>query len=1473
MQSSDYQPFAVKTTNIMKVKNYLSTLGFILVTLNSLFSQSPYCASRGTLPWEHWIGNVQLGTINNASSKDGYGNFTSQTTQAAQGTTLGINLLPAYSWAGDPQIATMQWAAWADWNKNNIFEASEILGTGNNISRSVPVVVPATATLGNTRLRIAMKIGGLPTACETFAKGEVEDYTLNVTAPVVNTAGRDTLQIIRATLSRTRVLPGDTVSVSISVLNKGNGASSPNKSMNLYDTRGSFLRSSGIYEYKRFSSVVPLGAAIQPGETLNTTLTFRVDADYTHKKTLRIFTAAPFFLDLNTSVGLSGLQSISYGPLAPDTLPYELRPGLTAILPDADLSITASSTSLAYTGNEINYTVRVRNNGTIPAPFTEVNAFNFFSSFLSATLTPSKGNVATSNIVNQVSSVVGNWYVGTLAPGEEASCQVRVSSDAFNFEGQLLFVTPYVQSLKTNDPNPNNDNAPLTFIRTAPPSLAITNVTGATTGQPSGTLPLAITITNRGTQPSAPDSVFFAKWRRAGFGIGSFPFNYALNRVAVPSIAPGSSLTVNANFTLPATLKSNILNDFQSIEPYIMLKSEADRVSSRGPVDRGLFEVYSYFYPIQPASATDLSLTGSQLNTTWDSVNNGLRVSLTLRNNGTAAAQNVSVNINNTSVTNSSTTFNGTAVDNFTLLSGPGQVSREFTDFNGGREENGAMYALWKIPQIGPGESITATFEGKAVGYVGVPQGIDFYYKDLTIRPYILYADIRDANRANDSVSTFTYRIVRTPTTNLPDLTLANLAIPTRSVQQGNVLNFNFDLRNIGTAAAVGNFVVKSYLSTDPTLSANDYEDGIVPTANFPAGLTSPQVAGAMTVRNTLAPGNYYLILRVDGNDQIVENNENNNILVSTSTISVTAPVTTTCANNLFANGDLENGTTGWEGGGEPTTDANSGTGALRLGTTGVRIYRGASATAGKRYNFSGYFKADGTAQGFLNIKFLNSSYVPISDATLLPISSPNYRFESNPTNPFAVAPSGTAHVEIWMQKSVGSGYVYTDDWCLVEENDNNDPCANDATAPVIANCPQNQSRTILTGECVTILWAPPTATDNCGTPTLSFRSKAGNTLRPESSPTQAIFNTCVSDSLFYTAVDARGNRSVCAFAITLTNGCQPSYATGRGTTTVDLTTAGTCAAYKWEVLADFFPCGRPCQYQGWGRTSVTPNTTVTRVSGSCAQITLDSACFPIGRTTLVYAGANGNTETIVVNVTRQTTGGADIALSIAATPAVYRQFSNNVFRVSARNTGSTAFTNVRIELPFPAKTSNGGNATASVGTWSEWCPGRQCFEWTIPTLAPNSTATLDLPLFVLDATAPIVATTRLLASTPADGNTANNTASVTVTSAMPLQGVGNQALAIRQKPTQRIPVVLHNLYPSLTEGDLMVELESLIEKSVQFYIYTAAGKRVVTETRAIEKGKNLVPFDVYSLPSGVYFIQTDAGVGRGAPIRFSKFS
>jgi len=140
-----------------------------------------YCNSSGGTSKE-FINRVQLGTINNTSGdNNGYGDYTAIATNLAVGTSNTITIIPG--WYGNSRAESYN--VWIDFNKNGIFESSELVFSRTKdkaSSVSGTINIPTNALTGTTRMRVSMKFNFSPTACETFSNGEVEDYTINITS-------------------------------------------------------------------------------------------------------------------------------------------------------------------------------------------------------------------------------------------------------------------------------------------------------------------------------------------------------------------------------------------------------------------------------------------------------------------------------------------------------------------------------------------------------------------------------------------------------------------------------------------------------------------------------------------------------------------------------------------------------------------------------------------------------------------------------------------------------------------------------------------------------------------------------------------------------------------------------------------------------------------------------------------------------------------------------------------------------------------------------------------------------------------------------------------------------------------------------------------------------------------------------------------------------------------------------------------
>ena len=150
--------------------------------------QPNYCASNGNSVVDEYISRVQLASIDNSSGagSGGYTDFTSISTDLNKGTNYTITVTP--TWTGT--VYNEGYAVWIDLNRDGDFaDAGEQLwtqATTNASSVSGSFSIPSGAMETSTRMRVSMKYNGVPTSCETFSYGEVEDYTVNIKAAVAD---------------------------------------------------------------------------------------------------------------------------------------------------------------------------------------------------------------------------------------------------------------------------------------------------------------------------------------------------------------------------------------------------------------------------------------------------------------------------------------------------------------------------------------------------------------------------------------------------------------------------------------------------------------------------------------------------------------------------------------------------------------------------------------------------------------------------------------------------------------------------------------------------------------------------------------------------------------------------------------------------------------------------------------------------------------------------------------------------------------------------------------------------------------------------------------------------------------------------------------------------------------------------------------------------------------------------------------
>ncbi|MBR9920823.1 MAG: T9SS type A sorting domain-containing protein [Bacteroidetes bacterium] len=141
-----------------------------------------YCSSNSNNSSEEYIGRVQLNTIDNTSGGQNYSDFTNISTTLNEGQNYTITVTAV--WPGP--VYAEGYAVWIDYNNDADFtDAGELVwsqAANTNSPNSGSFTVPTGTSLTSTRMRVSMKYNGIPSSCEVFSYGEVEDYTIILNA-------------------------------------------------------------------------------------------------------------------------------------------------------------------------------------------------------------------------------------------------------------------------------------------------------------------------------------------------------------------------------------------------------------------------------------------------------------------------------------------------------------------------------------------------------------------------------------------------------------------------------------------------------------------------------------------------------------------------------------------------------------------------------------------------------------------------------------------------------------------------------------------------------------------------------------------------------------------------------------------------------------------------------------------------------------------------------------------------------------------------------------------------------------------------------------------------------------------------------------------------------------------------------------------------------------------------------------------
>ncbi|MCP3927579.1 MAG: T9SS type A sorting domain-containing protein [Bacteroidetes bacterium] len=158
---------------------------------------SSSCSSSGSTTFSDGTTRVVFNTIDNASTgTPAYSDYTAISTDVVKGQSYDLTVN-----VNTDGYFTELTKVWIDWNRNcDLSDSGEeyALGTtvnatdGSTSNSPLSITIPATATLGETKMRVSSAYHGgntpfTPAPCSNNFWGEVEDYTVNIKAtPVYN---------------------------------------------------------------------------------------------------------------------------------------------------------------------------------------------------------------------------------------------------------------------------------------------------------------------------------------------------------------------------------------------------------------------------------------------------------------------------------------------------------------------------------------------------------------------------------------------------------------------------------------------------------------------------------------------------------------------------------------------------------------------------------------------------------------------------------------------------------------------------------------------------------------------------------------------------------------------------------------------------------------------------------------------------------------------------------------------------------------------------------------------------------------------------------------------------------------------------------------------------------------------------------------------------------------------------------------
>ena len=173
----------MKKSSIQLIGSFCALVIFLLFSPSVMHGQT-YCPSSGGPSLS--ISNVTFSGLENNSGDADYTDFTGQSANVLTGLTYNNAMTVKMNTTLDlNKFVTV----FIDWNQDGVFNTTDeyyyfgVCTTNCAEGLTGSITVPSTALLGQTRMRVIAAFGVARTsACGIYPHGEVEDYTVNVSA-------------------------------------------------------------------------------------------------------------------------------------------------------------------------------------------------------------------------------------------------------------------------------------------------------------------------------------------------------------------------------------------------------------------------------------------------------------------------------------------------------------------------------------------------------------------------------------------------------------------------------------------------------------------------------------------------------------------------------------------------------------------------------------------------------------------------------------------------------------------------------------------------------------------------------------------------------------------------------------------------------------------------------------------------------------------------------------------------------------------------------------------------------------------------------------------------------------------------------------------------------------------------------------------------------------------------------------------